>query len=138
MRIGYALSLRRLLHRNRIRDRPRGLRERVRGAGRLLSGERLQRLRPPPVDVSLTERPRQSGFAPKVSQLAIAPEAYPRSNHRLRCAELPCVKVSGRTTPPEPPCRASSPMASAARKASSRSPTSSSCRRSAWWAHTPA
>ena len=47
-------------------------------------------------------------------------------NHSTRCAELPWVKLSGTTWPPASRCRRSSPIAVAARRASSRSPGSSS------------
>ena len=33
----------------------------------------------------------------KVSQAAIPPDSNPRLNHSVRCAEVPCVKLSGLT-----------------------------------------
>ena len=53
---------------------------------------------------------------------------HPRRNHSTRCAELPCVKRSGITRPLDIRCSRSSPIAAAARSASSASPGSSSTR----------
>ena len=39
--------------------------------------------------------PAQSWRAAKVSQLATLPLCIPCLNHRTRCAEEPCVKLSG-------------------------------------------
>ena len=50
----------------------------------------------------------------KVSQLAKLPDSNPRLNHSTRCAEEPCVKLSGTTPRPASLCNRSSPIAEAA------------------------
>ena len=50
----------------------------------------------------------------KVSQLSIFPESKPRRNQPTRCAEVPCVKLSGTTVPCSRFCRVSSPTEEAA------------------------
>src|SRR5262249_15781496 len=76
--------------------------------------------------------------AENVSQGAGSPRSWPRSNQRTRSSEEPCVHFSGCTVPVACRCRRSSPTAAAARMAESMSPGSSSPRRSAELAQTPA
>ena len=82
---------------------------------------------------------RATSRALKVSQLSILPESKPRRNQPTRCAEVPCVKLSGTTVPCSRFCRVSSPTEDAAFSPCSRSPGSRILRALlACAAHTPA
>jgi len=59
-----------------------------------------------------------------VSHALGSPASRPALNHFDRCAEVPCVKVSGLTDPVARRCSLSSPTACEARIASSTSPAS--------------
>ena len=67
---------------------------------------------------------RATDPALKVSQLSIFPESKPRRNQPTRCAEVPCVKLSGTTVPCSRFCKVSSPTDEAALRPCSRSPGS--------------